>query len=75
LGKGISVTDDWKGEHIIRGMKASRVTEDRRTISNIVHEKKRREGTNMSTVKHGWGGSIRAWHLEGKRRNVNPEAS
>lgn len=47
------MSDDWKGEHLIRGIRmstAERHSDDKRVMSKVVHEKRRKEGTNMSKI-------------------------
>ena len=45
------MSDDWKGEHVIRGQKVDRGLEGRRVLSSIQHKKRRADGYDAPAAK------------------------
>ena len=44
-------SDDWKGEHLIRGIKSDSATEAKRVMTRLIQEKRRRAGKPASAAK------------------------
>ena len=62
------MSDDWKGEHLIRNVKNERSLETRRVLSMLQHKKRRKEGiASPAAVSHA---SWARWAVYGQKTKV-----